>query len=258
MTIHVVLVFSCLILFSMYVLGQPTTDSTKIVIELNEIMAQELPPIGKMTLAEFIETYNDSSLSGQKVEEYLFQDLDSNGTPELLITTWTGGQHCCRQLLLLKKVGVDSFLSVATFANRQVAVNFLGEIDEWVAPDYYYTGHTRLPHYDNPMDPWARYRYHKDQVFMAPVERLIDSTTFTDKLQELSESPIPADECSASLLSDNGERAGYANVLLAYFYLTYDRPTTMRWFEKYYVRCDKKTIRGELESMMELHYPIMN
>lgn len=258
MNIHVVMVFSCLIPFSMYALGQSTTDSTKIVIELNESVAEDLLLSNTMTLAEFIENYNDTSLSGQKFKEYSFQDLDSNGTPELLITTWTGGQHCCDELLILKRVGVDSFAIVATFANRQVTVNFLGEIDEWVAPDYYYTGHANLPHYDNPMDPWSRYRYKDDHVFMAPVERLIDSTAFTEKLQELSESPIPADECSASLLFDDGERAGYANVLLAYYYLTYDRPTTMRWFEKYYVRCDKKTIRRELESMMELHYPIMN
>ncbi len=230
--------------------GQTQIDSTKIVIELTETIAQELEAMDTMTLAQFI---NDRSEIGQKFEGYTFKDIDSDGVSELILNVYSGGEHCCWKLIVLQQIAPDTFKSVDIFSD-QYAQLVDNEVRDHVMPDYYHTCHACWRRYKYPLNPVARYLLKGDRFFLAPAIPDIDTTLFLNELLRLSEMPVPT--LKKEYDQDNGERAAYASVLLSYFYLDYDIATCKRWFNQYYNSDDKLEIWDELEWMMQSPYSI--
>ncbi|MBL7747903.1 MAG: hypothetical protein JNM19_10775, partial [Chitinophagaceae bacterium] len=55
------------------------------------------------------------------LSEHVLADLDNDGKKELLINNFTGGAHCCDEILIYKNVGVNKYQHVARlFAGHTV------------------------------------------------------------------------------------------------------------------------------------------
>jgi hypothetical protein len=232
-------------------LAQTSIDSTKIVIVFSENISVDPPLPDTILLADYKDKLREA---GARFEGYTLADIDSDGTSELLLNVYSGGAHCCSELIVLRQIAPDTFRSVHTF-NNQYTVLAGDEVHDYVMPDYYHTCHACWQRYQRLLDPVARYRLKDSHFFLAPALENIDTTLFVSELSRLSTIPIP--QLKSQYDQDSGERAAYASVLLAYYYYTYDLNTTKRWFTKYYLASDAEQIWAELESLMQSTYTIM-
>ncbi|MCX6319361.1 MAG: hypothetical protein NTW29_18940 [Bacteroidetes bacterium] len=180
------------------------------------------------------------------LSEHVLADLDNDGKKELVVNNFTGGAHCCDELLIYKNAGANKYQE----AVRLYAGNVI------ITPDYEfsYSLHEHFGYFftcyacsysdtsdEAPLDVSRLSLLYKNGKMSVVQTDTEFKSIINDNLGKLSEQPYqkPGDDP----IVDDGLRKEFALNLAAY-YFTYGKnlAATQQLFNKYYKYPDAKKV----------------
>lgn len=226
----------------------PETDKTVLFFQESEkIPAATMAKTLLITKAK--KTVKLSSLMKSTDPVYadlVLADLDNDGKKELLISSYTGGAHCCDEIYIYKNIGPNKYQHAAKlFAGHTVITGkreFIFGLHENFG--YFFTCYACA--YTDTADEAPidvsdiTLRYNKGKMVIVPFDAELKSI-INDNLGKLGEQPYQ--KIDPDLAQDEGLRKAFALNLAAY-YFSFGKNIleTQKLFNRYYKYPDKKTV----------------
>lgn len=178
--------------------------------------------------------------------DYVFDDIDSDGKKELLITSYTGGAHCCDELYFFKNIGPGKYQQTAKLfgghtlvtPKKQFVYTFVEQFGYFFT--CYACGYVDTTD-EAPIDMHAiTIRYNKGKLLVVPGDKELRSILL-DNLGKLSEQPYEV--IDEDLGQDNGLRKEFA-MNLAVFYYSFGKnlTETKALFNRFYKFADARKV----------------
>lgn len=179
-----------------------------------------------------------------------FQDLDNDGIPELLITYWSGGAHCCDITSIYKNEDRNVYKRVFEFSgNLQISSGGISTV-ELICSFYEDIGYffscyacsieDQVPTRD--FAPVIYFSYEKGK-FVLPKHQFLNDEIIKD-LTFLSGRNVPPLDTDQF---DDGTRKAYAARIISYYFNNdMNLEETRSLFDKYYINEDQSAIWKEI------------
>jgi hypothetical protein len=178
--------------------------------------------------------------------DLVLADLDNDGKKELLLSSYTGGAHCCDEIYIYKNIASNKYQHAAKlFAGHTVITGkreFIFSLHENFS--YFFTCYacTYTDTADEaPIDvSRITLRYNKGKMMIVPSDSELKSI-INDNLGKLGEQPYQ--KIDSDLAQDEGLRKEFAMNLAAYYFsFGKNMLETQKLFNKYYKYPDKKAV----------------
>jgi len=212
------------------------TDSSKLnVIQRNTKIIPYL--IYKQTFQE------DASFTQPSFTQ---QDIDGDGNKEIIISSYTGGAHCCDVTNILTRSADTEMKEVLNFMGGTYISEDTVRLSFSEALGYFHTCYACNVEYPCNLDPMVGLRFANGKFAFLPSSEK-DNNTILKSLQFLQSKGIPDKGAEGEDGFDDGTRKAYAFNLVAYYYNN-DRAITKtkQLFDQYYTHKDKEAIWKDL------------
>ena len=85
--------------------GKKTKTPGKVMLQLKDKKTR--------SLAAFLKSLGNAAVGEMEYADYAFDDLDKDGRPELLVSNFTGGAHCCDEIYIFKNTALNKYQQVS-------------------------------------------------------------------------------------------------------------------------------------------------
>jgi len=205
----------------------------------------------QVPLSQFPDTADFKDFFNTKKFKYL--DIDRNGKPELYLTYYTGGAHCCNESYLFRNTAPNRFEEVFSFTGGS-ELDFAGNMiiaNFYEQTAYFYTCYAcmindTLPKQD--FYPHITLVYEDDSIFLAPHDEALNETIHENLkfLKRWTGHPEFMED------ADSGVRKSYAEHIITYFFNNQtDLSQTRSLFSAYYAGKDSLEVWEGIETHMD-------
>jgi hypothetical protein len=178
--------------------------------------------------------------------EHVISDLDNDGKKELLISSYTGGAHCCDEIYIYKNISPNKYQYAARLYAGHTVITEKKEFIYGMHENFGYFFTCYACAYVDTSDEAPidvsdiTLKYTKGKLAVVPSDTELKSI-INDNLGKLGEQPY--EKPDTDLNQDNGLRKEFA-INLAAFYFNYGKNLleTQKLFNKYYKYPDAKKV----------------
>jgi hypothetical protein len=235
------------------IMPDTTVDITSQFFQQNEKAAN---PVKIILVTRAGKTTNLGSYLKKSGEfaDHALADLDDDGKKELLIYNFTGGFHCCDEILIFKNTGINKYQQVYRLFAGNTAIlpekDFIYNFYEQFG--YFFTCYACS--YEDTTDEAPipvhsiLLQYSKGKLQLVPPDKELRSV-INDNLAKLGEQPY--ENLDDAISFDNGLRKEFA-MNLAVFYYSFGRNLveTQKLFNKYYKFPDAKNVWSQFTRIL--------
>jgi hypothetical protein len=183
------------------------------------------------------------------------EDLDKDGTSEIVVTNFTGGAHCCDEVYIFRNTGYLTYKYAARLfaGNTCITDSNFFTYDFYEQFGYFFTCFACSYSDSNDTAPESIHnivlRYQKGKMMVVPGDQELRST-INDNLGKLGEQPY--EKLTDDIAQDNGLRKEFALNLAVYYY-SFGRNiiATQQLFNKYYKYPDAKKVWAAFAKQLE-------
>ena len=212
------------------------TDSSKLMVLKKDGKTITYPAYKQLFIAEA--TFTQPSFTQQ--------DIDGDGSKEIVVASYTGGAHCCDVTTILTRTADNEMKEVFDFTGGTYISKDTLTLSFFEALGYFHTCYACAVEYPGNLDAAVRLRFSKGIFSYLPsVEK--DNGVIIESLKFLQTKGIPDKDSDGADGFDDGTRKAYAFNLVAYYYNNgRDLVKTKQLFDQYYTHKDKETIWKDL------------
>jgi hypothetical protein len=222
------------------------TDSTTLFFKEGE---KVLSPAKTMLLTRSGRTYSlKVFMESDRMQfgDHVLSDLDNDGKKELMISNYTGGAHCCDEIIIFKNIAPGKYQQVAKLfaGNTSITTDkyFVYNFSEQLG--YFFT--CFACNYTDTTDGAPvelrsiTLKYYKGKMLIIPGDKELRST-INDNLGKLGEQPYQ--QLDDETIFDEGLRKEFAmNLAIYYFSFGKNLVETQKLFNKYYKFPDARKV----------------
>lgn len=175
------------------------------------------------------------------------QDIDGDGNKEIVISSYTGGAHCCDVTNILARTADKEMKEVLSFMGGTYISKDTIRLSFFEALGYFHTCYACNVEYPgSSIEPVAGLRFANGKfTFLPSMEE--DNNTILKSLQFLQSKGVPDKGAEEEDGFDDGTRKAYAFNIVAYYYNNArDLTKTKQLFYQYYTHKDKEAIWKDL------------
>ena len=208
-----------------------------------------------ISLANFLKSMVADVTDFPLYTDHAFADMDNDGKKELLVSNYTGGDHCCDEIYIFKNIGPNKYQHVAKlFAGNTIITKekeFIYDFHEQFG--YFFTcfacGYTDTTD-GAPVEIHSiTLKYNNGKMVVTPGDQELKSI-INDNLGKLGEQPY--EKLSDDIDQDNGLRKEIAlNLVVHYYSFGRNVMETQKLFNKYYKYPDAKKVWAAFVKQMQ-------
>ncbi len=226
----------------------PETNSTVLFFQENERVPANLL-VKTLLITKARKTVKLSVMMKNEemmLSEHVLADLDNDGKKELLINNFTGGAHCCDEILIYKNIAVNKYQHVARLFAGHTVITPEKEFKFSFHENFGYFFTCYACSYTDTSDAAPlnvadlTLKYNKGKLSIVPGDAELKSI-INDNLGKLGEQPYQTPD--PELNQDDGLRKEIAFNLAAYYFsFGKNIVETQKLFNKYYKHKDAKAV----------------
>jgi hypothetical protein len=216
------------------------TDSSKLMVIKRD---------GKsVTYPAYKKTFVDDASTMQPI--FKWEDIDGDGNNEIIISSYTGGAHCCDVNTILNRSGETEMQEVLDFTGGTWISKDTVSLSFFEALGYFHTCYACAIEYPKQVDPTAYLSFKKGKFSFVPASKKMNDDIEMN-LKAITAKPIPDKDAADESGFDDGTRKAIAfNIAAYYFNNGRDIKAAQNLFDKYYTHKDKSTIWKDLDRIL--------